>query len=99
LRLEKPGDAARVIREAIDMPGPVLVEPLVDPFEPVMPGTLSGSTPGKATSAKTSNSVSRISTGGSHAGWRALLCLFAPAPYLRRGRGEWNLRAAARLLP
>jgi pyruvate dehydrogenase (quinone) len=38
LRLEKSGDAARVVREALDMPGPVLIEALVDPFEPVMPG-------------------------------------------------------------
>jgi pyruvate dehydrogenase (quinone) len=38
LRLEKPGDAARVIGEALGSSGPVLVEGLVDPFEPVMPG-------------------------------------------------------------
>jgi thiamine pyrophosphate-dependent acetolactate synthase large subunit-like protein len=38
MRVEHPDDVDRVVREAMAMPGPVLVEGIVDPFEPVMPG-------------------------------------------------------------
>ena len=36
--LERPEDAERVLREALSHPGPTLVEAVVDPNEPPMPG-------------------------------------------------------------
>lgn len=37
-RVERPGEVAGVIAEALGAPGPALVEAVVDPFEPLMPG-------------------------------------------------------------
>jgi pyruvate dehydrogenase (quinone) len=37
-RLEREQDASRVLREALKFPGPALVEAVVDPNEPPMPG-------------------------------------------------------------
>jgi pyruvate dehydrogenase (quinone) len=37
-RLERPQDAESVLREALSYPGPALVEAVVDPNEPPMPG-------------------------------------------------------------
>ena len=34
---EDPADCGRVLDEALATPGPVIVEALVDPFEPTMP--------------------------------------------------------------
>jgi pyruvate dehydrogenase (quinone) len=36
--LEAPGDCARVLGQALDAPGPALVEAVVDPLEPPLPG-------------------------------------------------------------
>jgi pyruvate dehydrogenase (quinone) len=38
LTLERPEDAERVLREALSHPGPVVVQAVVDPNEPPMPG-------------------------------------------------------------
>jgi pyruvate dehydrogenase (quinone) len=38
LTIERPGDAERILREALSHPGPVVVQALVDPNEPPMPG-------------------------------------------------------------
>jgi len=38
--LEKPGDAEKVLRKAIEHPGPAVVECVVDPNEPPMPGKI-----------------------------------------------------------
>ena len=35
--IEDPGDCGRVLDEALAEPGPVIVEAVVDPFEPPMP--------------------------------------------------------------
>lgn len=37
LKLEEPGDCGTIIPQALATPGPVLVEAIVDPFEPPMP--------------------------------------------------------------
>ena len=37
LRIERPERCAEQLREALAMPGPVLVEAIVDPDEPPMP--------------------------------------------------------------
>jgi pyruvate dehydrogenase (quinone) len=37
LRLEDPYDAGRVIEQALETPGPVVVDAIVDPYEPPMP--------------------------------------------------------------
>jgi pyruvate dehydrogenase (quinone) len=37
LRLEEPGDCDRVIAEALRTPGPVVVDAIVDPYEPPLP--------------------------------------------------------------
>ncbi len=37
LRLEEPSDCAAIIDQALATPGPVLVEAIVDPYEPPMP--------------------------------------------------------------
>lgn len=39
-RVERPEDLPRVIKEALQHPGPVLVEAVVDQFEPIMPGQI-----------------------------------------------------------
>jgi pyruvate dehydrogenase (quinone) len=36
--LERPGDAERILRQALDTQGPAVVEAVVDPNEPPMPG-------------------------------------------------------------
>jgi thiamine pyrophosphate-dependent acetolactate synthase large subunit-like protein len=36
--LERPEDAERILRAALDTPGPSVVEAIVDPNEPPMPG-------------------------------------------------------------
>jgi pyruvate dehydrogenase (quinone)/pyruvate oxidase len=41
LRIEDPEDCGRVLDQALATPGPVLVEAVVDPFEPPMPGKVS----------------------------------------------------------
>jgi pyruvate dehydrogenase (quinone)/pyruvate oxidase len=41
LTVEKPGDCRDVISRALEMPGPVLVEAVVDPFTPPMPPKVS----------------------------------------------------------
>jgi pyruvate dehydrogenase (quinone) len=38
--LEKPGDAASILRQALAHPGPVVVEAVVDPNEPPLPGNI-----------------------------------------------------------
>ena len=40
LRVERPEDADAVVAQALQTPGPVVVEAVVDPFEPLMPGLL-----------------------------------------------------------
>jgi pyruvate dehydrogenase (quinone) len=37
LHVERPEDCAETLRRALEMPGPVLVEAVVDPFEPPLP--------------------------------------------------------------
>jgi pyruvate dehydrogenase (quinone)/pyruvate oxidase len=37
LRVEDPKDCGRVVEQALNVPGPVIVEAIVDPFEPPMP--------------------------------------------------------------
>jgi len=37
LRVEDPKDCGRVVEQALNIPGPVIVEAVVDPFEPPMP--------------------------------------------------------------
>ncbi|MES2460712.1 MAG: thiamine pyrophosphate-dependent enzyme, partial [Armatimonadota bacterium] len=37
-KVENPGDVARIVAEALAHDGPVLVEGVTDPFEPLMPG-------------------------------------------------------------
>ncbi|HEX2037355.1 MAG TPA: thiamine pyrophosphate-dependent enzyme [Chloroflexota bacterium] len=37
LRVDRPEDCGRVIAQALETPGPVVVEAVVDPFEPPMP--------------------------------------------------------------
>src|SRR5437867_3830191 len=39
--VEDPQDCGRVVEQALDTPGPVLVEAAVDPFEPPMPPKVS----------------------------------------------------------
>ena len=39
--VEDPQDCGRVVEQALDTPGPVLVEAVVDPFEPPMPPKVS----------------------------------------------------------
>ena len=39
--IERPGDAAEVLRQALAHPGPALVEAVVDPNEPPLPGNVS----------------------------------------------------------
>jgi pyruvate dehydrogenase (quinone)/pyruvate oxidase len=39
--VEKPGDCGRVIEEALNTPGPVIVEAIVDPFTPPLPAKVS----------------------------------------------------------
>jgi pyruvate dehydrogenase (quinone)/pyruvate oxidase len=39
--VEDPQDCGRVVEHALDIPGPVLVEAVVDPFEPPMPPKVS----------------------------------------------------------
>jgi pyruvate dehydrogenase (quinone) len=41
--IEKPGEAEAVLREALAHPGPALVQAVVDPNEPPMPGKISTS--------------------------------------------------------
>jgi pyruvate dehydrogenase (quinone) len=41
LTLEDPNDCHRVVEQALNTPGPVLVEAVVDPFEPPMPPKIS----------------------------------------------------------
>jgi pyruvate dehydrogenase (quinone) len=38
--VERPGEVARTIKEALRAEGPALVEAVVDPFEPLMPGRM-----------------------------------------------------------
>jgi pyruvate dehydrogenase (quinone) len=38
--IEHPQDAARILREALDHPGPALIEAVVDPNEPPLPGNI-----------------------------------------------------------
>jgi len=38
LRVDHPGELEAVVHQALATPGPVVVEGIVDPFEPVMPG-------------------------------------------------------------
>jgi pyruvate dehydrogenase (quinone)/pyruvate oxidase len=40
LHVENPNEVGDVVAEALRTPGPVLVEALTDPFEPLMPGNL-----------------------------------------------------------
>ena len=40
LRVERPEEVRGAVSEALHTPGPVLVEAVVDPFEPLMPGTV-----------------------------------------------------------
>lgn len=37
MTVEDPQDCGRVIEQALNTPGPVLVQAVVDPFEPPMP--------------------------------------------------------------
>ncbi len=39
-KVERPGDVAGVVADALAAPGPFLVEAVTDPFEPLMPGSL-----------------------------------------------------------
>ncbi|MFL5615388.1 MAG: thiamine pyrophosphate-dependent enzyme [Gemmatimonadaceae bacterium] len=39
--IEKPNDAKRILKEALDYPGPALVQAVVDPNEPPFPGKIS----------------------------------------------------------
>ena len=41
LTVDDPNDCGRVIEQALNTPGPVVVEALVDPFEPPMPPKVS----------------------------------------------------------
>jgi pyruvate dehydrogenase (quinone) len=38
--IEKPGDAEKILREALEYPGPAVVQAVVDPNEPPMPGKI-----------------------------------------------------------
>jgi len=38
--IEDPADCGRVLDEALATPGPVIVEGVVDPFEPPLPGKI-----------------------------------------------------------
>jgi pyruvate dehydrogenase (quinone) len=38
LTIEDPADTARVLRQALDAPGPVIVQAVIDPNEPPLPG-------------------------------------------------------------
>ena len=40
LRAERPDEVDAVVAQALQAPGPVVVEAIVDPFEPLMPGVL-----------------------------------------------------------
>ena len=40
LRVERPDEVDAIVAQALQMPGPVVVEAIVDPFEPLMPGVL-----------------------------------------------------------
>ncbi len=39
--IEDPGDCGRILEQALGTPGPVVVEAVVDPFEPPMPPKVS----------------------------------------------------------
>ena len=41
--IEDPADCGRILDKALNTPGPVIVEAVVDPFEPPMPPKISGS--------------------------------------------------------
>ena len=39
--IERPEEAAQVLRDAMDHPGPAVIQALVDPNEPPLPGQVS----------------------------------------------------------
>jgi pyruvate dehydrogenase (quinone)/pyruvate oxidase len=39
--VEHPSDCGRIVEEALATPGPVLVQGVVDPYEPPLPGKIS----------------------------------------------------------
>jgi pyruvate dehydrogenase (quinone)/pyruvate oxidase len=39
--IEDPADCGRIVDQALSMPGPVVVEAVVDPYEPPLPGKIS----------------------------------------------------------
>jgi pyruvate dehydrogenase (quinone)/pyruvate oxidase len=41
LTIEDPADCATIVNQALNTPGPVLVQAVVDPFEPPMPPKVS----------------------------------------------------------